>query len=89
MDCLNDSRREVLSPSQVILILRIGREIDCHAAMNFIARECGYSDPTPTEPESEIARLQREFVEATKALGQMADRIGQIQTQSRSVLKVA
>jgi len=82
MDCLNESRREVLSPAQVMLLLRIGREVGCHSAINFIARECGYADPTPTEPEDEIARLQREFVEATKALGQMADRIGQIQARS-------
>lgn len=42
---------------------------------NYIARECGYADPAPIEPEDEIARLQREFVEATKQLGALAAQI--------------
>lgn len=75
MDCLNDTRREILSPAQAMLLLRIGRQVGCHAAMNYLARECGYADPSPIEPEDEVARLQREFVEATKALGALADRI--------------
>lgn len=74
-DCLNDTRREVLSPSQVMLLLKIGRQIGCHAAINFIARESGYGDPSPMEPEDEIARLQRDFVESVKGLGEMATRI--------------
>jgi len=45
------------------------------AAINYIARECGYADPAPIEPEDEIARLQREFVEATKQLGALAVQI--------------
>jgi hypothetical protein len=79
MDCLNESRREILSPAQVMLLLRIGRQVGCHAAMNYLARECGYADPSPIEPEDEVARLQREFVEATKALGALADRIEHVQ----------
>lgn len=78
-DCLNDSRREVLSPAQVMLLLKIGRQVGCHAAINYMSRESGYSDPMPVEAEDEIARLQREFVEATKALGAMASRIESIQ----------
>lgn len=79
MDCLNESRREVLSPAQVMLLLRIGRQVGCHAAMNYMARECGYADPSPIEPEDEVARLQREFVEATKALGALAKQIEHVQ----------
>lgn len=79
MDCLNESRREILSPAQVMLLLRIGRQVGCHAAINYMARECGYGDPSPIEPEDEVARLQREFVEATKALGALADRIESVQ----------
>lgn len=78
-DCLNDTRREILSPAQVMLLLRIGRQVGCHAAINYMARECGYGDPLPVEPEDEVARLQREFVEATKALGALADRIEHVQ----------
>lgn len=74
-DCLNADRREHLTPSQVALLLRLGREVGCHAAAVFLMRDAGYSDPVPVEPEDEKARLQREFIEATKTLNRMAERI--------------
>lgn len=78
-DCLNTDRREKLSPAQVMFVLKTGREQGVHAAMNFIARECGYADPQPIEPESEVARLQREYIEATKLLMRTASRIETLQ----------
>lgn len=78
-DCLNPDRREVFSPDQVMYLLRLGRRIGCHAAMAYMAREAGYADPLPVEPEDEVARLQREYVEATKALLSMANRIESLQ----------
>ena len=84
-DCMNDSRREVLSPAQVLMILRLGRQCGAHAAINYIARECGYADPAPIEPEDEIARLQREFVEATKQLGALAVQIEKMNPALRRV----
>lgn len=86
-DCLNPDRREKLSPEQTVLLARMGREVGCHALMVFMARECGYADPSPIEPEDEVARLQREFVEATKALGALAARIESVQTMSASGLR--
>lgn len=80
-DCLNPDRREKLSPEQVSLLGRIGRQQGCHGLAMHLMRDWGYADPTPIEPEDEIARLQREFVEATKALGQLANRIESIQSQ--------
>jgi hypothetical protein len=73
--CLDDERREKFSPQQIVFLLRLGRQVGCHALMIFMAREAGYSDPVPVDPENEIARLQREFVEATKSLHHMASRI--------------
>jgi hypothetical protein len=78
-DCLNDAKREKLSPEQVLLILRLARERGCHAGMTFIARELGYADPQPIEPEDERAKLQRDFIESTKALARMAQRIEQLE----------
>ena len=86
-DCLNHDRRERFTPEQVMMILRIGHSVGCHAAMAFMAREAGYADPQPVEPEDEVARLQREYVEATKALLGMASKIDAL--QSRVVLKSA
>ena len=71
-DCLNDAKREKLSPEQVLLLLRLARERGCHAGMHYIARDVGYSDPMPIEPEDERARLQREFIEASKHFTRLA-----------------
>lgn len=73
--CLDDERREKFSPQQIVLLLRIGREANCAALINYIARAAGYADPQPVEPDDEIARLQREFVAATQSLHHMASRI--------------
>lgn len=63
-DCLNDHRSEKLSPEQVMLVMRMARERECHAVMLYLARECGYSDPSPLDPETEVAKSNREVVEA-------------------------
>lgn len=81
-DCLNPDRRERFTPDQVMYLLRVGRECGCHSLINYMARESGYADPQPVEPEDEVARLQREFIEATKALGTMAARIEHINSNS-------
>ena len=86
-DRLNDERREFLHPEQLTYLIRLGRRVGCHALLNFMARDAGYAEPTPIEPEDEIARLQREFVAATRALGAMATRIETI--SARTVRQVA
>ena len=88
-DCLNTSRREHLTPEQMMLVGKVARQIGSHALALFMSREWGYADPQPIEPEDEVARLQREFVEATKALGAMAARIEAVQTQAASIRRVA
>lgn len=79
-DCLNPDRRERFNPDQVLMIMRLARQAGSHALANYMMREAGYADPLPVEPEDEIARMQREFVEATKALGQLAARIESVQS---------
>ena len=79
-DCLNPERREKLSPEQVEMLSRMGRQVGCHAIMAHLCRTTGYAEPVPVEPEDEIARMQREFVEATKSLGQIAARIESMQS---------
>jgi hypothetical protein len=74
-DCLSDAKREKLSPEQVLLVLKLARGRGCHAGITFIARELGYTDPQPIDPEDERAKLEREFVEAAKQMQRMADRI--------------
>ena len=86
-DCLNHDRRDRFTPDQVMMILRMGHQCGCHSGMVFIARELGYAEPVPVEPEDEVARLQREFVEASKSLMTMANKSERM--QSRVGLKTA
>lgn len=73
--CCNPDRREQFHPSDLLYIARRGREAGCHSLMLFLAREAGYSDPQPVEPEDERAKLQREFIEAQKAMQRLAARM--------------
>lgn len=73
--CLNPLRQEKLSPDEAFHLERLARNRGCHVVMNYRCRELSYTEPQPIEPEDEVARLQREFVEATKMLGRIAQRI--------------
>jgi hypothetical protein len=84
-DCLNDTRAEKLSPDQVLLLTRMGRERGCHAVMAFLAIECGYAPPQPVEPEDERAALQREYIEAVKVLAHLSTRIERLDPMPAAV----
>lgn len=75
LNCLNPERPEKFDPEQILWLLREARKVGCHAAMAYIARECGYADPQPIEPEDERAQLQRQFVEQSKAMQQLFARM--------------
>ena len=75
LDCLNDARPAKLSPEQVMFLMREGRKINCHAAMNYLAREAGYQDPKPADPEDEKTKLQREYIDATRVMQSIAVRM--------------
>jgi hypothetical protein len=75
LDCLNETRPERLDPDRLRMILKMGRDISCHAAMNWLARDVGYEDPRPVEPADEVASLMRDFITAQKALQGIAERI--------------
>lgn len=73
--CLDSSRPEKLSLSEVHFLLKKGREANCHVAMTYLARGADYEAPLPVDPETETQRLQREFIEATRTLAQLSSRI--------------
>jgi hypothetical protein len=74
-NCLSPSRPEKICLEQVQWLLREARRAGCHAAMTFLARDAGYADPQPIEPEDERAALQREFIEQSKHLQQLFARM--------------
>lgn len=77
----HDTLQDALS--EVVTALGGAKKVDAlpwpekgaHAGMNFLARDAGYQDQVAVEPEDERARLQREFIEAQKAMLQMARRM--------------
>ena len=77
-DCLNLDRRQHFSEAELLHLLRIGRELDCHAARHYIASICGYSQPEPVTPADEVQALQQQFILATKELKAMSQRLESI-----------
>ncbi|MGA4125526.1 hypothetical protein ACI2TB_05175 [Ralstonia nicotianae] len=56
-DCLNPDRREKLDPEQVAFVRRLGRQIGCHALVNFEMQDSGYEQPKPLNSEAQARRL--------------------------------
>lgn len=75
LQCFNEDRPEKLGPDQVLFILKLAREKGFHDGINFIARDCGYTDPEPMDAEDEKALLMRAFVDAQKNMQRIADRM--------------
>lgn len=67
-DCCNPEKREKLSPPELAFIRRKARIDSCHILAAYEAREAGYAEPQPIEPDDERAALEREFVIAAKAM---------------------
>lgn len=80
-DCLNPNREERLDPEDFLHLLRIGREVGYHGAMAYIGQETGYRCE-PVEPMDEQAKLQRDYIEAVKALGKIGSRLEKLIPQT-------
>lgn len=73
--CLDRDKSNKLSADELLLILKAGRAKGCHTALAFINRACDCSDPIPTDPETETARLMRQYVEAQKLIVALGEKI--------------
>jgi hypothetical protein len=73
-DCLNGDKPDRLNPSELALIRRKARAAGIHVLAAYEARDAGYADPQPIEPEDERAALMREFVLASKAFANLLTR---------------
>lgn len=77
-DCLNPDKREKLSLTELAYIRRAARQKGVHVLAAFEAREAGYMEPQPINPEDEAAKLQREFIESVKALEALQARMARV-----------
>lgn len=89
LSCLNADRAEKLAPEEVLHIMRLARERGSHVGMQYVAASMGYSMPTPVEPKDEAGELQRQFIEATRHLTKMAERIEKLNSQPAPGLRAA
>lgn len=87
LNCLQEGRSEHLKPEQVVFIFKLAREHGCHVGMAYLCQSLGYAPPVPLQPVDEAAQLQREFIEATRQLALMADRIGGLQASISTGLR--
>lgn len=75
--CLNEDRQERLSPGHLLMLMRLGRQRGCHALMGYLAGEAGYK-ADPVEPDDERAQLQRDYIQAVKAMDKITDRMSRL-----------
>jgi hypothetical protein len=73
--CLNEDRPEKLSPDQAFLIEKMARDAGSNIAIEYRCNAMSYSIPTPIEPEDEKAKLQRDFIEASKLISKISERL--------------
>lgn len=67
-DVLNSNRREILDPEQLVLLLKIGREVGCHALMHFICDQAVYERAAPVQVEANEEQLVQAINHAAGAL---------------------
>lgn len=83
MDCLNGSRAERLSPSQLMLLMRLAREVGFHGLTAYLLREAGYAPPIPVEPQSEADVLSRQLESMLDKASALAGRLERIKGVGR------
>lgn len=84
-DCLNPKRREKFDPDQILWLLKKGREAGCHQPIKWICDQAGYSEPEPKEPETELTKLLREYIDAEGRRAALQPKIEELRTK----LKIA
>lgn len=74
-DCCNANRNERLSPSQLLLVMRMGREAGVHILPEYFMGEAGYTRPLPIDPKDEAAQLLQRFEDCMEQAGALATRM--------------
>jgi hypothetical protein len=76
--CLNPEKDERLTLGQIIALARFCEAYD---ALHFMADELDHERPAKKAPEDELARLQREYINAVKALQSLTPKLEAAQTK--------
>ncbi len=81
-NCLNPKTDERLTLGQIVAMCRF---CDRYDALYFMCDELHHGRPDPIEPEDELAKLQREYIQAVKLLASLTPKIEQAQTKLAAV----
>lgn len=71
-DCINSERAAKADLSQLIAVARWGREVGCHALVEYVCASAGYSRPEPVTPADEQAEAMRRFSASVAELSRLA-----------------
>jgi hypothetical protein len=85
LNALDESRPEKLSPTQVLLILRMAKQRGFHEGIAHILESLSYAPTTPIEPRDEAADLMRQVIESQRQLAVQMERLASLQPQLRAV----
>lgn len=83
-DCLNPGRPERLSPSQLLMLMRLAREVNFHGLAAYLLREAGYAQPVPVAPTLEAEVMANKLQHLISEVSSLAVRFERIQQQSTS-----
>lgn len=64
---LDPERPEKPSLEELMFLVRLGAEHDCHTAIEWICAVGGYTRPERKNPETERDKIQREFIASVHA----------------------
>lgn len=78
--CLNRQRAEKLDPEEILFIQREAARIGSVASLTYIADYVSIHRPVIIEPDDEKAQLQKDYIAATKAIAQIAQRLERLAT---------
>lgn len=76
--CINTDKREKLDLGELRLIRCEARKAGVHILAHYEARDAGYAEPQPINPEDEQAQLQREFIAAVRGLEVLQARMARV-----------
>jgi hypothetical protein len=81
-DCCNTSRSERLSPSQLLFVMRLAREKNCHIMAEHLMSEAGYAKPVPIDPDEEASTIVERIDETLQGVGILVDRLERLRNRT-------
>lgn len=78
LDCLNQGRAERLSPSQLLMLMRLAREAGFHGLTAYLLREAGYAPPVPVQPQTEAELLTRRMETMVDEFTRLTERLERV-----------